>query len=666
MGESGERPKRGWKMKLWRTLAAILLLALPSALMGQWAVISDPGRGGARSVLETPDGGAVLAGFNCLAKLTSGGQVVWGWSFDMAKATEAGKLKAWLNPNGGCLAARNDEIDGGVALFELSPAGAVLWQKKYTLLNTLVPSFCRTADGGVIMAGGSAGADIILVKCLPGGDIEWQRSYGTEDRSEVVTGLAPTADGGYVLIGSSFLPNDPVVSADLWVLKLTGAGEIQWQELIGGAAEDGAEYIHQTDDGGYLVAGHSASFSTDSQAYFWLMKLSASGAIEAQTTLGYRYGGGLGWLSFDALDDGTFTAAVQPAGLEPPARACILTILSDGTIIRKMGYPMANGYLNNVTMSPTADLGCVLAMSGNEESLGTNSDVQVIKLSAAGEIEWQKIYGSRFSYDAVHAVRQLSGGAYMFVGATGSWSGLSNAAWYMKLAPDGTLGPNYYFVKDADSVALEESVSPGQAQATAVSTSVTPGAAAIVAETAGITFGAWGTKPFIPMDTPICTLTLGVQDENGTTTPEPGIHVYGTGTTVQLTARPNADYSFFQWFGNVTTQGNYSIPLLMDGDKKVTAQFAYSGETDPVDIVECFIATAAYGSPTDPNVEILRAFRDRYLLRSRAGRAFVDLYYRYSPALARFINGHPALKPVCRVLLYPAVVLSSALLRLNL
>ncbi|RZB30244.1 MAG: hypothetical protein SRB1_02524 [Desulfobacteraceae bacterium Eth-SRB1] len=69
----------------------------------------------------------------------------------------------------------------------------------------------------------------------------------------------------------------------------------------------------------------------------------------------------------------------------------------------------------------------------------------------------------------------------------------------------------------------------------------------------------------------------------------------------------------------------------------------------------CFIATAAYGSLFESHVEILRDFRDVYLLPSRLGHAFVDTYYKYSPPIAGFIADHDALRAVVRVGLMPAV-----------
>ncbi|MEK6726607.1 MAG: CFI-box-CTERM domain-containing protein [Deltaproteobacteria bacterium] len=48
----------------------------------------------------------------------------------------------------------------------------------------------------------------------------------------------------------------------------------------------------------------------------------------------------------------------------------------------------------------------------------------------------------------------------------------------------------------------------------------------------------------------------------------------------------------------------------------------------------CFIATVAYGSYLDPHVEVLREFRDNYLITNAPGRAFIEIYYQISPPIA--------------------------------
>ena len=69
----------------------------------------------------------------------------------------------------------------------------------------------------------------------------------------------------------------------------------------------------------------------------------------------------------------------------------------------------------------------------------------------------------------------------------------------------------------------------------------------------------------------------------------------------------------------------------------------------------CFIATAAFGSGMDPYVLELKRFRDDFLLKSRLGRSFVEIYYRYSPPVADFIRDNELAKSLVRVTLYPVV-----------
>ncbi|MGO9138327.1 MAG: CFI-box-CTERM domain-containing protein [Syntrophales bacterium] len=68
-----------------------------------------------------------------------------------------------------------------------------------------------------------------------------------------------------------------------------------------------------------------------------------------------------------------------------------------------------------------------------------------------------------------------------------------------------------------------------------------------------------------------------------------------------------------------------------------------------------YIATAAYGSNLDHHVNVLRNFRDRYLLTHSLGRTFVGYYYRYSRPVAAFMEKHEALKTAARWALAPVI-----------
>jgi hypothetical protein len=80
----------------------------------------------------------------------------------------------------------------------------------------------------------------------------------------------------------------------------------------------------------------------------------------------------------------------------------------------------------------------------------------------------------------------------------------------------------------------------------------------------------------------------------------------------------------------------------------------------------CFIATAAYGSIFEPQVVILREFRDCFLLNNSIGKAFVKLYYSYSPPIAKIIADHECLRFAVRWGLLPIIGFSWAFLNLGL
>jgi len=129
------------------------------------------------------------------------------------------------------------------------------------------------------------------------------------------------------------------------------------------------------------------------------------------------------------------------------------------------------------------------------------------------------------------------------------------------------------------------------------------------------------------------------------------------GTVVAVGACAFGQCNVGNWTDIIQVAAGYAHTLGLKSDGTVVAAGGFVPCFLPTP--GCFIATAAYGTPMAGEIEILREFRDEYLLTNPLGQALVDLYYRVSPPMAEFITEHPGLKPIVRAGLVPAVAIST-------
>lgn len=315
-------------------------------------------------------------------------------------------------------------------------------------MNDNLNAACLTDDGGIILACESysgIGADKTvstgvdeywIVKLYADGNIEWQKSFGT-NQQDIVESIALTNDGGYIVAGNTGGgingdKTDPSNGlTDYWVLKLNHLGEIEWQNGIGGSLADYMRAIIPTSDGGYLLGGNSKSPISGDKTEgvygvqdIWIVKLNSSGNIEWQNTLG---GAGSEYLmSLVQNDDGTYlissstNSGISADKAEPNfglEDTWLVKIDATGNIIWEntiggAGFdnPYAtlkldDGYLIGIESSSN------ISADKTTNSFGY-SDVWLIKVNQFGEILWQKLYGGS-NYDDIKSIKQTSDGGYL-------------------------------------------------------------------------------------------------------------------------------------------------------------------------------------------------------------------------------------------------------------
>ncbi len=287
-------------------------------------------------VIQTQDGGYAILGSSYsndedvsenygaedywVAKLDASGNISWQKSFGYS-GTDTGVSLMQSNDGGYLITGILDvtasggegnttknalHAGGDYWAIKLSATGDLQWSKYFGGNFTDTPEgVVQTEDNGYILAGRSDSQDTDIsnnkgtydfwvVKISATGALVWEKSFGGTEIDEA-RAITKSGDGNYIIAGDTRSDNTDVSSnngaADLWLIKISPAGELLWEKTIGGTGFDVARSISRTQDNGFLLAGSSRSDDGDvttnqGQNDAWALKVNSSGALQWQKTIG--------------------------------------------------------------------------------------------------------------------------------------------------------------------------------------------------------------------------------------------------------------------------------------------------------------------------------------------------------------------------------------------
>ncbi len=320
--------------------------------------------------------------------------------------------------------------DRDLWLIKTDALGNEIWNRTWGGTNwDCGNSVLQTTDGGFVVAGwvdfaSSGNDDVCLIKTDAAGNELWKKTYGgsSTDRGHSVQ---QTSDGGFVICGHTYSYDSGY--NDVWLIKTDSSGNELWNKSYGGSEHENGRSVAQTNDGGYIIAGHTETFSSGGYD-LWLIKTNSTGDSEWDKVYGSSSYDDYGSSVQQTTDSGyiiTGSTIFQSANSRD-----IWLIKTNGTgdlewdqkfdvKIDDRGYSVRQtgdgGYIV---------LGCIEG--------GTEEDMYLLKTNDTGVRDWSSSPGPVDKLDTGQSVQPTSDGGYVCAGSIWSSSSKKWDAWLVK------------------------------------------------------------------------------------------------------------------------------------------------------------------------------------------------------------------------------------------
>jgi hypothetical protein len=378
----------------------------------------------AKAVISSKDGGFAVLGYTqsndgdlvdksnesfdaWLIRFDAEGELLWSKTFGKLGNDQGASLLEKKEGGYVLLGFQESVFEGdptenrslNIWVASLDSIGNLLWEKTFGYSGIDYGThLIQTTDGGYLLVGTldvtasrglgnqqgrkHAGGDYWALKLDTGGNLQWSNYYGG-GFTDTPSGVEPTADGGYIIVGTSDSKDTDISnnrgSYDFWVIKISDQGKLLWEKNYGGDQIDEARAITRDAQGNFIVVGDSRSTdqnvsSNKGGADLWVIKISPQGQLLKEKTFGGS--------SFD------------------------------------VGYSVAFTQSNNLLIS-----GSSRSADGDLTMNRGQNDLWVLCVDAQTfSLKWQQSFGGSnidFAYDAV----QLNNKAIIVVGKSNSDDG---------------------------------------------------------------------------------------------------------------------------------------------------------------------------------------------------------------------------------------------------